>query len=90
METEVAIDPKLVSKNDGRKKAWWTKKIEALEKELAEGNGHSVNYNEVYAQAFFDAMCRFQIRNKAGRNQIKLQILTNGPGAVKRIKGLIF
>ena len=93
----VGLPNKSTKENDGRKKAWWVKKIEMLEAQLAEAGvtqtesaESSETNNEDYAQGFVDCMHRFQLLNKIARNNIHRDIVANGPGAVKRMKGSKF
>lgn len=86
----------LRAKNDGRKKAWFIKRIEELESQLeaqtqtVNGNGSHQTNNDDYAQGFIDCMHRFQLMNKAARQNLYRQIIEHGPGAVKRLKGAKF
>lgn len=83
-------------KQDGRKKAWYVKKIEQLEAEIEFLKSGKMDPNDlildnaIYAEGFVDAMHRFQIRNKSTRSKIKDSIVKNGKGAVKRIRGSLF
>lgn len=96
----VKVPERLVSKPDGRKKAWWVKRIEELEAELAayrNGNGavtaietpvtsvDEVASNASYADGFVDCMHRFQILNKLSRHRVHQQIISRGRGAVKNM-----
>lgn len=78
----------LKAKNDGRKKAWFLKKIEELEGELAKVTPNSAgnSYNEIYAEGFISCMHNFQILNKVARNNLRQQIIEHGPGAIKKVK----
>lgn len=90
---EVKVGENLKAKEDGRKKAWWIKKIEKLEEELADLRKHSVTINKAtdtvsldtvsFCEGYMLCMSSYQIASKAVRRRMKEQILTNGPGVVK-------
>lgn len=96
------VPKRLKAKNDGRKKAWWIKKIEKLEARIAEleGQSHTVT-NGVAAQevivddaewsdGFIACMHQFQILSKAARQQIHRELTANGRGYARRLKGAKF
>lgn len=94
----------LKAKNDGRKKAWWVKKIEELEGELSayKNGAHSSTSpeaslsqeipgtNESYASGFIDCMHKFQILSKVQRGRLRQEIVRRGPGAVKNMRSAKF
>lgn len=105
MENENVPDH-LKAKNDGRKRAWWVKRIEDLEGELeAHRNGGQsqtmpevlgassngeASTNEQYAAGFIDCMHKFQILSKMQRNRLRQEILARGQGAVKNMRSAKF
>lgn len=91
METgAVVVEDKLKSPQDGRKKAWWAKKIEQLEAELAAKGPKSYASTHEWADGFVACMHQFQLLSKSQRQQIHRQLLEHGPGYAKRIKGARF
>lgn len=98
-----SVKPSLRAKNDGRKKAWWVKKIEKLEGEIemlkaqniikghsvtnGEAASHIISGDDEWAEGFVTCMRQFQVMNKAGINRVLQQLKEHGKGYAKRIKG---
>lgn len=88
------VSKELISKNDGRKKAWWIKRIEQLEAELEvlrrqlpeNGEQNEID-NLSYAEGFVDCLHKFQILSKVMRKRLHTRILQHGPGEVKNMHG---
>lgn len=91
-ETQKEVPEHLVSKKDGRKRAWWVKKIAVLEAELASlrnGTGADIS-SDSWAEGFVACLNQFQIMNKSARKRILVQLKMNGPKYARRIKGAKF
>lgn len=97
---EVKIDENIKSKEDGRKKAWWIKKIEKLEEEISTLKKHSTSINSgadsvsidtvSFCEGYMHCMSSYQLLSKATRRKLKERILKDGPGAVKNQKAAKF
>jgi len=87
-QIKLAKEERFKANKDGRKKAWWVKRIDYLEAELA-GKDAKVSDRD-WSNGFVACMHQFQIMSKATRRQIYEQLKQHGPGYAKQIKGARF